>query len=191
MVVQSASRNALSLSAKASGTQPWQVVSVVSQYVVQYSLNSLQSYNHFERWQSIWAKNVVRLCVGGENMQSAPLTPPLRGDKAPSQPPPKGRGLLRQVTVPTPNPSPSRGGEGRRRGILCFVRPKKLDRILCCCKEKMAMPRGMFSDAPWRIGQLSTLCRCFLHVNFQFSTFNFQLHSLFRLTALCAVLILS
>ena len=80
MVVQSASRNALSLSAKASGTQPWQVVSVVSQYVVQYSLNSLQSYNHFERWQSIWAKKVVRLCVGGENMQSPPLTPPLRGE---------------------------------------------------------------------------------------------------------------
>ena len=190
-MVQSASRNALSLSAKASGTQPWQVVSVVSQYVVQYSLNSLQSYNHFERWQSIWSKNVVRLCVGEENMQSPPLTPPFRGEKAPSQPPPKGRGLLRQVTVPTPNPSPSRGGETRRRGILCFVRPKKLDRILCRCKEKRAMPRGMFSDAPWRIGQLSVESRSKLHVELPLPTFNFQLHSLFCLMALCAVPVLS
>ena len=69
--------------------------------------------------------------------------------------------------------------------------PKNLDRILRCCEGKRAMPLGMFSDTPWRIGQLSTLCRFFLHVNFQFSTFNFQLHSLFRLSVCHADLPLS
>ena len=144
-----------------------------------FLLLALKSYNHFERWQSIWAKKVVRLCVGGENIQSPPLTPPLRGEKAPSQPPPKGRGLLRQVTVPTPNPSPSRGGEGRRRGILCFVRRKNLTGFCAAARRKgrclmacFPMLRGESANSPRCVAVSSTLIS-----NSQLSTFNFILCS--------------
>ena len=53
------------------------------------------------------------------------------------------------------------------------------------------MRLGKISDAPWSIGLHYVERQMMLHVEFPLSTFNFQLHSLFRLTALCAVPILS
>ena len=69
--------------------------------------------------------------------------------------------------------------------------PKNLDRILRCCEGKKTTSHGAFSDAPWRIGQHSVEGRAKLHVEFPLSTFNFQSHSLFRLSVCHADLLLS
>ena len=69
--------------------------------------------------------------------------------------------------------------------------PKNPYREICLLQAFGSSLCGVSSDAPRCIGLCSTLHRLFLHVYFPLSTFTFPLHSLFRLTALCAVPTLS
>ena len=72
----------------------------------------------------------------------------------------------------------------------CMV-PKKLYREMRLSVVFRATLRKVLADTARCVSRCSTLHRPTLHVNFPLSIFNFQLHSLFRLSAYHADITLS
>ena len=85
------------------------------------------------------------------------------------------------------------GCGGFSGGVIPFrlMPVKNLYRIIHPRQQLWSKLHALLSDAPRCVGRCSTLHRLFLHVNFPLSSFNFPLHSLFRLSAYNAVLTLS
>ena len=85
------------------------------------------------------------------------------------------------------------GCGGFSGGVIPFrlMPVKNLYRKIHPRQQLWSKLRALLSDAPRCIGRCSTLHRLFPHVIFPLSTFNFPLHSLFRLSAFHADMTLS